>query len=615
MKKILSFFLLTTALCMGQITIVKAPFGPSNTTASITTGSTVLNHTHNLNTTTIIPFCENASTGAPITAFTVTGRTSNTIQLTFSPAVNANCYFNGTGGIGPAGLTGPAGGNGSNGANGTGFTWRGAYAGATAYVTNDVVSNAGSVYLAVASSTGVTPGTDITKWVLWASKGTDGTNGLNGSGTLSGTSSPIGTQNCTTAGTIYTNTTDASIYTCTAAGTPGTWVLGSTSGGSGGGGSSLPAVTGTVPGSTVTVGASCPTGACSFTFGGVTYPITTSANIQIITYTGSTTGRVWANSSGQLIFAHDAALTATVGTGITEDTVNTSAFPSDVFPIATLAITNTNVTLISDLRGAKTITLTAGSGPWTATKTATGYQGACPTCGDTSVGQTWSGKQVMTPTSGSAGLNLGTLSGDPSPCSNGDVWYNTSTSKYRGCVSSAAVDLGGGSATQTSYLNDMFVACITNTTAVLTNIRTNSSVAPLCTTSNDVNVGLLPFASSVNYYLSKELPPNWTGSVTFKLYWASWTAGSSEQVRFTTSTTCISPNETFDAPTFNTAVNTDRNVPAAVRTKDAFTLTLDVTGCSAGDTLLVKVIRGTPPGTNYGNVPYLLGSEWGIAHN
>lgn len=56
------------------------------------------------------------------------------------------------------------------------FNWKGAYAGGTAYVVDDVVSYLGSSYVCILASTGNVP-TNGTYWNLMAEAGTDGTNG------------------------------------------------------------------------------------------------------------------------------------------------------------------------------------------------------------------------------------------------------------------------------------------------------------------------------------------------------------------------------------------------------------------------------------------------------
>lgn len=60
--------------------------------------------------------------------------------------------------------------------------------------------------------------------------------------------------------------------------------------------------------------------------------------------------------------------------------------------------------------------------------------------------QTLGGKKTFTPTTTDPGLNVGSLSSDPSAAANGDIWYNTATSKFRcregsstkDCISAAA---------------------------------------------------------------------------------------------------------------------------------------------------------------------------------
>jgi hypothetical protein len=59
------------------------------------------------------------------------------------------------------------------------FNWRGAYAGGTAYVVDDVVSSGGASYVCILASTGNAT-SDGTYWSVMSSAGTNGTNGTNG---------------------------------------------------------------------------------------------------------------------------------------------------------------------------------------------------------------------------------------------------------------------------------------------------------------------------------------------------------------------------------------------------------------------------------------------------
>jgi len=83
---------------------------------------------------------------------------------------------------GPAGPQGPAGPTGATGPQGpVGMTFQNAWVNTTAYVVNDVVAHNGETWIAVAASTGVTPGTDVTKWSKLAAKGDPGATGPTGS--------------------------------------------------------------------------------------------------------------------------------------------------------------------------------------------------------------------------------------------------------------------------------------------------------------------------------------------------------------------------------------------------------------------------------------------------
>lgn len=83
--------------------------------------------------------------------------------------------------VGPVGPTGPAGTNGTDGINGVSFTWKGTYSGTTAYVLNDVVSDQGSSWIAINTTTGnappTLPTTANTWWNLAALKGDTGASG------------------------------------------------------------------------------------------------------------------------------------------------------------------------------------------------------------------------------------------------------------------------------------------------------------------------------------------------------------------------------------------------------------------------------------------------------
>lgn len=75
-----------------------------------------------------------------------------------------------------------AAGVGPRGADGAGFTWRGPWVNNVAYAVNELVSYDGSSWIAIAATTGDTPGASPTKWELFAQEGATGPQGPPGSG-------------------------------------------------------------------------------------------------------------------------------------------------------------------------------------------------------------------------------------------------------------------------------------------------------------------------------------------------------------------------------------------------------------------------------------------------
>ena len=115
------------------------------------------------------------------------------------------------GSVGPAGPRGSDGPVGPVGPQGTkGMNWRGAYAAATNYVRDDVVSHGGASYiLIVDNSVGVTP-TNTTNWQPVATRGSTGNTGATGpAGPQGDPGTPGATGPAGTNVTITTVTTQA----------------------------------------------------------------------------------------------------------------------------------------------------------------------------------------------------------------------------------------------------------------------------------------------------------------------------------------------------------------------------------------------------------------------
>jgi hypothetical protein len=118
------------------------------------------------------------------------------------------------------GDTGTTGAAGADGADGQGFTWLGAWSGATAYVAYDVVSSGGSIYVCTAPNTNQVPPNAL-YWDLGASKGDTGSAGADGADGADGTDGQgftwLGAWSGATAYVAYdVVSSGGSIYICTA---------------------------------------------------------------------------------------------------------------------------------------------------------------------------------------------------------------------------------------------------------------------------------------------------------------------------------------------------------------------------------------------------------------
>jgi len=86
-----------------------------------------------------------------------------------------------TGATGAAGAAGAAGSAGTNGTNGFGFTYENTWSSATAYTTNDVVTENGTSYVALRNNSAVNPAIDVSNsggnWAIFAAGGAQGSAG------------------------------------------------------------------------------------------------------------------------------------------------------------------------------------------------------------------------------------------------------------------------------------------------------------------------------------------------------------------------------------------------------------------------------------------------------
>jgi hypothetical protein len=290
-------------------------------------------------------------------------------------------------------------------------------------------------------------------------------------------------------------TAGQNLYGCTAT---NTWTQ--QAGGSSGSstGTTLPQVTGTFPGTVATVGAR------HVSFRGHVWWDVRHSSANMVHRSddhadGRHRNRNWIRLHGAAGYGHHSHIRSRspspLGSGITDDPTTLSAFPSGVFPLATFALSGTSITSVANVGFPATNVWTAGSGPWTVTPTSTGLQGACTTCADTAASNTFgTGTQDFSGAAHTLPAVKGTIAGKPATCTVGEEYFATDATagqnKYYCTATNTWTQQSGGSGTQTYYPNETFVSCVTNTSAQIQNIRTNSSVAALCTASNDENVGL-----------------------------------------------------------------------------------------------------------------------------
>jgi len=104
-------------------------------------------------------------------------------------------------------------------------------------------------------------------------------------------------------------------------------------------------------------------------------------------------------------------------------------------------------------------------------------------------------KQTFNPDGTTPGINFGSNAGDPSTPADGDVWYNSSTNKFRGRQAAANVDLvgGGGAVTWTDV-----IPCVLE---IAEGVEAVPTMHALATQVSTVSGFLLPTAtdSTINF--------------------------------------------------------------------------------------------------------------------
>lgn len=132
-----------------------------------------------------------------------------------------------------------------------------------------------------------------------------------------------------------------------------------------------------------------------------------------------------------------------------------------------------------------------------------------------------------------------------------------------------------------------------------------------CVAGSNVLTAQLDFedGSSRLIYNQFRLPTDWTGTVSFTLYWK--TSATTGNVIWNLSTACAANDETID-PSWNTAqAITDAALGSANRLNAATQSSVTTTGCAAGEILFFKIQRdGTAGGDTIAATASLVHVEW-----
>jgi hypothetical protein len=207
-------------------------------------------------------------------------------------------------------------------------------------------------------------------------------------------------------------------------------------------------------------------------------------------------------------------------------------------------------------------------------------------------------KQTFNPNGTNAGLNVGSQAGDPSTPANGDLWYDSTANELTARINGANVALGAGGGGGTVAIKEIFNplgGCGGGGTnpAFVNWYRPGAASATIGCRGNTFEYASLAFTELSTVHIPFAVPAEWTsGAVTLTLFGTS--GGTEAGMTVDVSTKCIANGEAFDTITYNTAQTI---VVANGTAGDALIFGqsgLTMTGCAAGEKLLVKVSRTDP---------------------
>lgn len=184
------------------------------------------------------------------------------------------------------------------------------------------------------------------------------------------------------------------------------------------------------------------------------------------------------------------------------------------------------------------------------------------------------------------------LTGDAVACSTCTTSSNTQTLTNK----TYDVEGTGNAFTDVETFTIQAAGCSNTTAAPGLDLGTANTPAASCAGTSPHRFGYLDFAdgaTDLEAVTHWKLPTGWTGNIDISLYWACSAATcSTNNMIWGLQTACIANGEAWDAPTYNTVQDvTDAGLATLHQRNEATQSAVTTTGCAAGETVFLKVIR------------------------
>ncbi len=202
---------------------------------------------------------------------------------------------------------------------------------------------------------------------------------------------------------------------------------------------------------------------------------------------------------------------------------------------------------------------------------------------------------------GTGPTGLAVIAGDPATPANGDVWYNSSTNKFRKYENGAAADLEAGGLTTASLITEERFWKVAEydgqvpaqRVLVTTAIGTYPASGVIGTAP--WRVAVLNFsATAINYMLfATKLHSGWasTADTVLTLHHTQTAGVASGNALWRVNTACVAAGEDIlTEPTWN-ADQDQAIAEPTLNTETVTPWTLTMTGCAAGELLFIRVGR------------------------